>query len=184
MGKWYFQKYEKKGYGMGVNIVPKNITLCKYFWTVVISCFIFHYYVIGREVLVPVYNFLDALYNKKPIKWPKIKSISNFEFKTKHLKMIFIPFLMVVGISHVINENWFFAAIQFAFVLMLIFSKPIAELIVVWKFKRYRIKLIKEEKQKDKPPHHNLALEYIKARKGKYCPILQFYEPVDDEVLR
>jgi len=178
MGKWYFQKYEKKYDGFGVDIVPKNITLCKYFWSVVLCCGIFHGMVLIKEVLVPFWDFLDNVYNKRPIKikWPE------FEVNIKYVKIICAFALFGVGISHYLNQNYWMMGLQFGIALFILGGNPIIYYLIENRHKRVMLKMVRGEEKK--PQHHNLALEYFKARKGKYCPILQFYEPVNKKDLR
>lgn len=176
MGKWYFQKYVKDDDHLGVEIVPKNITLCKYFWSVVLCCGIFHGTVLIKEVCVPVYDFLDALYHKRPI---KIK-LPNVSLNPKLVRVLASSIIFGAAVMYFLRDDYFMMSFQLALGSFIIFT-PI---IVKYVSKRKRLKF-KFEKEKDKKPkHHNLALEYIEARKGKYCPVLQFYTPIDDEQLR
>jgi len=176
MGKWYFQKYAKDYEHFGVKIVPKNITLCKYFWSVVLCCYAYPSMVVIRKVCVPVYNFLDALYHKRPIKikWPAIKVSS------KLVRVIASAAMFGAGIVYLFRENYYLMAFQFGLAFFLIFGNAIINYLVENRARKYKIKLMENQK----PKHHNLALEYLKARKGKYCPVLQFYKPADVETLR
>ena len=177
LGKWYFQKYKKIENGFGVEIVPKNITLCKYFWSIVLCCAIFHGKVLSDKVIVPIFEFLDDVYNKRPIKikWPK------FNVNPVYVRVIMGFVLIGVGISHYLDENYGMMGFQFGLGIFLICGLGIIKYLIENKHKRQMLKMIRCEKPKEK--HHSLTLEYLKARKGKYCPILQFYEPVDNKEL-
>ena len=176
MGKWYFQKYEKIDKYFGVKIIPKNITLCKYFWSIVLCCYAYPSLVVIRTVCVPVYDFFNALYHKKPIKikWPKIKVSSKF------VRGITSAVLFGVGMVYFFRSDYYLMVFQFGLGLFLIFGHGIINYLVENRRIRHRIKLTENQR----PKHHNLTLEYLKAKKGKYCPILQFYEPVDPNTLR
>jgi len=175
MGRWYFQKYVKDNENFGVKIVPKNITLCKYFWSVALCCGIFYNMVLLKEVCVPVYDFLDALYHKRPI---KIK-LPDISLNPTLVRILAGGIMFGAAVMYFLRDDYFMMSFQLALGVFLI-STPI---IVKYVAKRKRLKF-KFEKDKTKPKHHNLALEYIKARKGKYCPVLQFYTPIDDAELR
>ena len=176
MGKWYFQKYEKDEDHFGVNIVPKNITLCKYFWSIVLCCYAYPSFVIIRKVCVPVYNFLDALYHKRPI---KIK-LPEIKVSSKLLRGIASAGMIGLGVMYFFQDNYYLMALQFGLGFFLIFGVRIMNYLAENRERRYKFKLTEDQK----PKHHSLTLEYLKARKGKYCPVLQFYEPVDNETLR
>lgn len=178
MGKWYFQKFEENEDTHRLNVVPKNITLCKYFWSVVLCCWGFPGTVFIRKVLVPIYNFLDDIYHKRPIKI-KLPKIS---MNPKVVRAIASSFMFGAAVLHFTQEAYHLMVFQIGLGLFLIFGPRIINYLLENRERRLRLKI--KDEYEEKPKHHNLAFEYIKARKGKYCPVLRFYEPTNDEVLR
>jgi hypothetical protein len=149
--------YKTVRYVMGQDYFLYRVSLCKYFWTFVASV-----------LLLPFWIFFNSL---KKIHWPhvEIPKVEWPKLKRGELirKLILTSLNSGLATAEIILHQWFWAALLIAVTFFLWFGKYMLHAIEDWNDAKYP-----KAKKIPKPKEPNLAVEYLKAKKGKFCPYI------------
>jgi hypothetical protein len=155
--------YRTVRYVMGENYFLYRLNLCKYFWTFVLSTFLIPF--------VLFKNFLEAAaYNinwpKVRLDWPKIKRgdlIQKLALTGVNLTLIALEIYL---------HAWYWAVFLIAITVFIWFSRSFFRWSSNWELKWQR----EHPPKVKKPREPNLTLEYLKAKKGRFCPYIVWVE--------
>ncbi len=176
-GEEYFIDYEVKFSGRGFRghtKVDKNISLCKYFWSVVLATFATALYMPIKYLLViPIGFIVRKISSVIPsveieVNLPRM----SYETRDKVGKVVLGFFLgIVIGLAiyGLIVKFW----ATFWYIV------EIGIVVGVWVGARLSLDYIVERRRRrDRetklPKDPNLVKEFVKAKKSKICPIIKF----------
>ena len=139
--------------------IPNN--LCPYFWKVV-----------GTLLATPI--IIIAMLVASLFDRPKAEQDYNPEKKRRvgiWLYVFTVTWTAGFGVYDIITQQWIFAGIMFGILAWMIL-RPIL---------KFHFHYERKPKEK-KPKEPNIAWEYLKAKKHRYCPVITFYNPqMEDE---
>lgn len=180
-GHSYFTNYEfGPQFPMGTRRVERNISLCKYFWSVVLSTICLTIYYPFGLIIDPLRKWYEKSQRTKVHK-PKKPKKERLTYQQKEVLgtvflISFIGFLMVIFVIGLFID-WQKTLYLTAY-LALIIGGGIGGGRLARYIHEHKTKKSFEKMKKDKPP--SLIKEYTRSRfKNKVCPILKFK---DDEV--
>jgi hypothetical protein len=151
-------------YGLPYNSPPNN--LCKYFWLTVATTLIY-----------PLWRVSVALDNIDfDVKGPNWKWPDKWPSKSTMIDIIMLIWTFGFGIFDLMTGSYILAGIMFGIGIWWLLPKSFKRRI------RYRYQYKPPKPKKPKQP--NIAIEYIKAKKKRVCPLLEFVNPIEEEGLR
>lgn len=144
-GGYYFYHYDKK---------QKRLSLCKYFWTVVIGIFQYPFTVMWRSL---------------PL------SIQDHDEAGKAIGVWLAICIVIEIVSRIIDPSWWWVGFT-VFFIGLAFVGVIVGAISLFEFledKNYERQMKRRIERKP-----SLFKEFIKAKKNKVCPCIEFVDEV------
>jgi len=186
-GEEYFADYRvnisERGF-RGYSKIDKNISLCKYFWSVVLATVATALYMPIKYLLVlPLGFIVRELSSVLPsvdveVNLPRM----SYETKNKIGKVVvgfFLGIIVGLAIYGLIVKFW--ATIWYIV--------EIGVVVGVWIVARLSLDYIVERRRRQernviKPKDPNLVKEFVKAKKSKICPIIKFKDDpneIEDE---
>lgn len=188
-GAGYFYNYELEGefdkmftgdFPTGIKPIRKNISLCKYFWSVVLATVLTGLYMPVKYLIVMPLSFaITGLASVLPsvdidVNLPKI----SYKTRDRIGKIMVISLLGVLGglvIYGLLTQ--FLTTITYIIEIAFVTGAYVGIRLLLDEI--HRRKLAKKKiKQPDNP---NLVKEFVKAKKSKICPIITFRDDFDDK---
>lgn len=170
---WHFKLMcEVMQYDRDVPFNQPPSSLCKYWWTLVASVLSYPFFKFGKWMNNIHFN----------IKKPSLGISVSDNRKAMIVRICGVSFCLGIGIYDIIMGDYIFAGIMFFFAVYNALPRGFfGELIKgINKNRPPKPKKYKAPKIK-KPKEPNLMWEYLKARKHKVCPLLEFVDPRDEE---
>lgn len=169
----------------------KNVSLCKYFWSTVLGCILYSIWIPIKYIIVLPLQKLSKHFpeTKYDFNTPKISEKSKDRIGMGFL----IGFLCIIAgaaIYGLIVDFWKSLMLIGVVSLMIgvivgiaVGINMLADLIRKYRHQKIRTKLeneyIREMKPKQKDTFWNMLKEYLKNKKQKVCPFLNFKDEVN-----